>query len=249
LADNASDDSTTALHKALFPTVCISECKDNLGAARRNRAAAWVGTDYVAFCDDGPWWDPGSLDRAVRLLDAWSNVGVLTACRCGRRRADGPDLCRHACEPLGSDGLPGPALTGHRAGARVFRSSLLRGVGGYEPRLFIGREKELVALDVLAADQAIVHCEQLTVHHHPSLSCDSGLRRSTLARDTAWIAWLHLPWQEACRAIQAALWTCSCAKATTRATVRAYCAGSLDVAAAAGRAAAPTQPAQACASR
>ena len=81
----------------------------------------------------------------------------------------------------------------------VFRTSLFREVGGYEPRLFIGGEEDLVALDVLATNQSIVYCEQLTVHHRPSPSRDSGLRRRTLARNTAWNAWLRLPWTQACR--------------------------------------------------
>jgi hypothetical protein len=29
-----------------------------------------AGTDYAAFCDDDRWWEPGSFERAVQLLDA-----------------------------------------------------------------------------------------------------------------------------------------------------------------------------------
>lgn len=206
VADNASDDNTVALVKALFPTICVIECKDNLGAAGRNHAAACVGTDYVAFCDDDTWWEPGSLERAVQLLDAWPNVGVLSArVVVGEDQVTDPTCAVMRASPLGSDGLPGPSLIGYMAGACVFRTSLFREVGGYEPRLFIGGEEELMALDVLAANQAIVYCEQLTVHHHPSPSRNSSLRRRTLARNAAWIAWLRLPWPQACRATLQAL--------------------------------------------
>jgi GT2 family glycosyltransferase len=201
VVDNASDDSTVARVKALFPSVRIIECEHNLGAAGRNRAAALVTTDYIAFCDDDTWWEPGSLGRAVQLLDAWPNVGVLSArVVVGEDSETDPTCAVMGASPLGSDGLPGPALIGYMAGACVFRTSLFRGVGGYEERLFIGGEEELVALDVLAAGQAIVYCDQLTVHHHPSPMRDSSLRRRTLARNAAWIAWLRLPWPEACRA-------------------------------------------------
>ncbi|WP_027800732.1 glycosyltransferase family 2 protein [Paraburkholderia dilworthii] len=210
VADNGSNDNTVALVKTLFPTVCIIECGANLGAAGRNRAAACVGTDYVAFCDDDTWWEPGSLERAVQLLDAWPNVGVLSArVVVGEDKVTDPTCSVMRASPLGSDGLPGPALIGYMAGACVFRSSLFRQLGGYEPRLFIGGEEELVALDVLASGHAIVYCDQLTVHHHPSPSRDSGLRRRTLARNAAWIAWLRLPWPEASRTTVQALTTFS----------------------------------------
>lgn len=206
VADNASSDSTVARVRTLFPTVRVIECGDNLGAAGRNRAAACVETDYVAFCDDDTWWKRGSLAHAVQLLDAWPNVGVLSArVVVGEDEVTDPTCTLMRASPLGSDGLPGPALIGYMAGACVFRTSLFREVGGYEPRLFIGGEEELVALDVLAANQSIVYCEQLTVHHHPSAARDSGLRRRTLARNAAWIAWLRLPWPQACRATLRAL--------------------------------------------
>jgi GT2 family glycosyltransferase len=151
-------------------------------------------------------WEPGSLARAVQLLDAWPNVGVLSArVVVGEDKVTDPTCAVMRASPLGSDGLPGPALIGYMAGACVFRTALFRAVGGYEPRLFIGGEEELVALDMVAANQSIVYCEQLTVHHHPSPARDSGLRRRTLARNAAWIAWLRLPWPQACRATLRAL--------------------------------------------
>ncbi|MFL9963041.1 glycosyltransferase [Paraburkholderia sediminicola] len=206
VADNASDDNTVALVKARYPTVCVIECRENLGAAARNQAVACVRTDYVAFCDDDAWWEPGSLERAVQLLDAWPNVGVLSAhVVVGDAKLTDPACALMRASPLGSVLLPGPALTGYLAGACVFRTALFRAVGGYEARLFRGGEAELVALDVLTAGHAIVYCDQLTVHHHPSSVRDGSLRRRMLARNAAWIAWLRLPWRQACRATLNAL--------------------------------------------
>ncbi|KFX67018.1 glycosyltransferase family 2 protein [Paraburkholderia fungorum] len=206
VADNGSSDGTVALVRKRFPMVRVIECGGNLGAAGRNRAVACVRTDYVAFCDDDTWWAPGSLEHAVQLLDAWPTVGVLSArVAVGDDETTDPTCAAMRASPLGSDGLPGPALIGYMAGACVFRTSLFRAVGGYEPRLFIGGEEELVALDVLAANHSIVYCEQMTVHHHPSAVRDSGLRRRMLARNAAWIAWLRLPWPQACRATLRAL--------------------------------------------
>jgi GT2 family glycosyltransferase len=198
VADNGSTDSTVALVEARYPQVRVVECSGNLGAAGRNLAVACVETDYVAFCDDDTWWAPGSLERAVQLLDAWPRVGVLNArVVVGEDNTTDPTCALMRTSPLGGVGLPGPALIGYMAGACVFRTALFRAVGGYAPRLFIGGEEELVALDVLAAGHAIVYCDRLTLHHHPSPLRDSALRRRMLARNAAWVAWLRLPWSDA----------------------------------------------------
>ncbi|CAH2798909.1 MAG: Glycosyl transferase, family 2 [uncultured Paraburkholderia sp.] len=206
VADNASSDNTVKRIKTLFPTVCVIETGANLGAAGRNVAVECVGTEYVAFCDDDTWWSPGSLERAVQLFDELPNVGVLNArIVVGKDNETDPTCEVMRTSPLGHDGLPGPVLTGFMAGACVFRTVLFRRMGGYEPRLFIGGEEELLALDVLASGNAIVYCDQLTVHHHPSAARDSTLRRRMLARNAAWVAWLCLPWREACRTTLRAL--------------------------------------------
>jgi GT2 family glycosyltransferase len=154
-----------------------------------------VDTEYVAFADDDTWWVPGSLARAVEILDTWPTVGVLCArVVVGPERTTDPTCTLMSESPLDSGGLPGPALTGFLACACVFRTALFREVGGYDPKIFIGGEEELVALDVLTSDHSIVYCDRLTVHHHPSKHRDSRLRRRMLARNAAWIACLRLPW-------------------------------------------------------
>ncbi|RZF26351.1 glycosyltransferase family 2 protein [Paraburkholderia sp. UYCP14C] len=206
IADNGSTDNTVTLVQARFPGVRVVECKGNLGAAGRNHALACVETDYVAFCDDDTWWEPGSLECAVQLLDGWPCVGVLNArVAVGADNATDPTCTLMRASPLGRAGLPGPSLIGYMAGACVFRTALFRDVGGYEPHLFIGGEEALVSLDVLAAGHAIVYCEQLTLHHHPSPVRDSALRARMLARNAAWVAWLRLPLGEALRATLRAL--------------------------------------------
>jgi GT2 family glycosyltransferase len=135
-----------------------------------------VATEYVAFCDDDTWWQENSLSRAAAVLDGSPEVAVL----CAR-------------------------VLGFLACASVFRTEVFRRVGGYEPKLFIGGEEELIALDVLASGLAIVYAEELVVHHYPSALRDSALRRHLLARNAAWVAWLRLPLCEASRATLRAL--------------------------------------------
>ena len=198
VADNASTDETVRMADLAFPDVRIVQCGRNMGAAGRNRAVACVDTEYVAFCDDDTWWEPGSLAEAVRILDASPQVGVLNArIEVGDAGETDPTCIVMRHSPLDSHGLPGPSLVGHMAGASVFRTALFRDAGGYDARLFIGGEEELLALDVLAQGHAIVYCEALTVAHHPSAARDSALRRRMLARNAAWVAWLRLPLSDA----------------------------------------------------
>jgi GT2 family glycosyltransferase len=152
------------------------------------------------------WWQANSLSRAVSILDGSPQVAVLGArVVVGEDEALDSTCALMKASPLGTRGLPGPALIGFLAGASVFRTDVFRRVGGYEPKLFIGGEEELVALDVLASGLAIVYADDLVVHHHPSTLRDSALRRRLLARNSAWIAWLRLPMGEAWRATLRAL--------------------------------------------
>lgn len=206
VVDNASTDGTAAQITARFPSVRVVQAGTNLGAAGRNLGVQHVASDYVAFCDDDMWWERDSLSRAVALLDAHPQVGVLSArVVVGADDEVDPTCLRMLASPLDSAGSPGPVLIGYMAGACVFRTALFRQVGGYEPRLFIGGEEELVAIDVLEAGYRIVYCERIIVHHHPSPARDSGLRRRLLARNAACVGWLRLPWLQAVRATFVAL--------------------------------------------
>jgi GT2 family glycosyltransferase len=206
LVDNASTDGTSERVSLRYPSIRVVTSKANLGAAGRNLGVACVVTEYVAFCDDDTWWQADSLSRAVSILDAWPEVGVLSArVVVGEDEASDATCALMKASPLGAHALPGPALIGYMAGASVFRTAVFRRAGGYEPKLFIGGEEELVALDVLASGLAIVYADDLVVHHHPSTLRDSARRRRLLARNAAWIAWLRLPMREAWRATLRAL--------------------------------------------
>lgn len=208
VVDNGSTDGTPRLLRERFPRVRVVACGTNLGAAGRNHGLTEVRTEYVAFSDDDTHWAPGSLAQAVLVLDAAPRAAVLSArvlVETEAGRCLDPTCLEMKASPLGRDGLPGPALVGYMAGACVFRTAVLRELGGYEPYLFIGGEESLVSLDVLEHGDAIVYCDALTVTHRPSPARDARLRRRMLARNAALVAWLRLPWGEAilasCRAL------------------------------------------------
>lgn len=200
VVDNGSSDGTAERIAQQYPEVTLVALPDNRGAAGRNAGVARVTTDYVAFCDDDTWWGPGSLAKAAELLDAHPHVAILSS-----RIVVGPeekedDTCRlMAVSPLPADGLPGPALIGYMAGASVHRVCAFREVGGYCPRLFIGGEEELVALDLLSAGWSIAYAPMLRVHHHPSVWRDGPRRLRLLARNAAWVALMRLPLRAALR--------------------------------------------------
>jgi GT2 family glycosyltransferase len=195
LIDNASTDGTAARVRAAFPAVELVVLPVNLGAAGRNAGAARVRTPFVAFSDDDSWWAPGALRRAADVLDAHPDVAAVAAkVLVGPANRIDPTNLAMAASPLGSRGLPGPALTGFMAGAVVLRRRAFLEAGGYEPRLFIGAEEALLGLDLLSRGWRIVYMADVTAHHHPSLARDPAARHTLHTRNLLWLAWLRLPW-------------------------------------------------------
>lgn len=210
VVDNASTDGTAAEVGRRFPQVRLVARPANEGAAGRNAGVSRVQTPYVAFCDDDTWWDPGSLERAVTMMEACPRLAALSArVLVGTSRQLDPTCARMAESPLPAEALPGPALVGFMAGASVLRTRAYREVGGYEPRLFIGAEESLMSLDLLSRGWRIAYAPQLVCHHHPSPARNASRRRWLLARNRLWVAWLRLParlaWQETRMALREAL--------------------------------------------
>ncbi|TQS45935.1 glycosyltransferase family 2 protein [Cryptosporangium phraense] len=203
VVDNASTDGTAAAVASSFPDVRLLEPGRNLGATGRNLAAREAATPYLAFCDDDTWWEPSSLARAADLLDAHPLVAAVTARILVH--ADGavfedpivPEL-RDSPVPR-PPWLPGPALGSFLAGATVMRLEPFRDAGGFSPRLWLGGEEELLAVDLVAAGWWLVYASELTVHHRPSPARDATLRRRHGIRNTLWFTWLRRPLGRAVR--------------------------------------------------
>ena len=68
VVDNGSTDGTADQIAARFPDITLVRVPRNYGAAGRNFGVASVDTPYVAFCDDDTAWLPGSVARAVDVL-------------------------------------------------------------------------------------------------------------------------------------------------------------------------------------
>lgn len=193
--DNGSKDRVAEAVSARFPEVEVIELGENLGAAARTIGVRGIDAPYVAFCDDDTWWEPGCLAAAADLFDALPRLAVVTAkVLVGPENRLDPVCDALARSPLPrEEGMPGPPLLGFLAGASIVRRSAFLEAGGFNARFFIGGEEELLAVDLASRGHWLCYVPTLTVHHHPSPLRDAGRRRSTMARNALWFAWLRRP--------------------------------------------------------
>jgi GT2 family glycosyltransferase len=195
VVDNGSSDGSPDAVQARFPEVTLIRSERNLGALARNLAAERIETPYLACCDDDTRWQPGALTRAAELLDAHPRLGTVTGrCLVEPTLAEDPITPELRHSPVsGPPWLPGPALLGVMAGLTMFRLSAFREVGGFSPRMWLGGEEELFTLDLAARGWWSCWAEDVVIHHFPSRSRDSRLRRQLGIRNTLWTQWLRRP--------------------------------------------------------
>jgi GT2 family glycosyltransferase len=197
VVDNGSADGTVELVRARHhrPGVRVVGLRRNLGGAARTVGARLVDSPYVAFSDDDSWWAPGALGRAAGLLERHPRLAVLAA-----RVLVGPEgwldpVCGEmAHSPLGRAGdLPGPSVLGFIACGAVVRRSAFLEVGGFDARLGVGGEEELLSVDLAARGWGLAYVDEVVAHHHPSPSRDPSGRRRVQVRNALWSAWLRRP--------------------------------------------------------
>ncbi|MDQ3904342.1 MAG: glycosyltransferase [Actinomycetota bacterium] len=201
VVDNGSSDGTADAVAARFGQVKLLRCAANLGALGRNLAVRDIESRYVAFCDDDTRWRPGALTRAADLLDAHPQLASVTG-----RILVAPAMTEDPITPElrnspvpGPAWLPGPALLGVLAGASMFRVAAFRQVGGFSPRLWLGGEEELLALDLAATGWWMCWAPDVVIEHAPSTCRDPRRRRQLGIRNTLWTAWLRRPLPSALR--------------------------------------------------
>ena len=73
----------------------------------------------------------------------------------------------------------------------MFRVAAFRQVGGFSPRLWLGGEEELLAIDLAARGWWMCWAEDVVVHHAPSRLRDARRRRQLGIHNTLWTAWLR----------------------------------------------------------
>jgi N-acetylglucosaminyl-diphospho-decaprenol L-rhamnosyltransferase len=201
VVDNASTDGTAAMVRERHPRVRLIRSEVNLGAAGRNLGVAAARTPYVAFSDDDSHWARGALRRAAEVLDRHPRLGLVAArLLVGEGMELDPTCLGMAASPLpGSGALPGPPVLGFLACAAVVRAAAHRGAGGFAPRLGVGGEEELFAVDLAERGWDLCYVDAVVAHHHPSALRDPAARRRVQARNRLWSLWLRRPLGVACR--------------------------------------------------
>lgn len=198
VVDNGSDDGTAMALRTTGARVLV--LPRNAGAAARTLGIALLDCPYVAFADDDSWWEPGALTRAADLLDRYDDVAVVGAAIMTGSPEHLDPICEEMADsPLGGGRGPGTELVSFMAGASVLRRSAYLAAGGFEPRLLIGGEEELLASDLMAAGWRIVYVPEVVAHHHASTARDPHGRRLLGIRNTLWTTWLRRPLPAALR--------------------------------------------------
>jgi GT2 family glycosyltransferase len=180
--------------EARFPEVTLLQLAVNAGSAARTLGVRRSATRYVAFADDDSWWDAGALVRAADALDRHPRLAVVAArILVGEDSVVDPVCASMANSPLPGAGLPGPAVLGFLACGAVVRRDAFLGAGGFHPRLEIGGEEELLALDLAAAGWQLSYLDSVVARHHPVAGPERVGRERTVVRNQLWVAWLRRP--------------------------------------------------------
>jgi GT2 family glycosyltransferase len=201
VVDNGSRDGSAAAVRRAHPAAEVVELAENRGAAARNLGAELARTPYVAFSDDDSWWEPEALREAERLLDEHPEIGLLAArILVGPGQRLDPTCATMARSPLtGASTLPGPRVLGFVACGAVVRRKAFLEVGGFERRLGIGGEEELLALELASAGHELAYADRIVAHHHPTGGPRPGRGRNVV-RNRLLVTWLRRPALSALRA-------------------------------------------------
>lgn len=200
VVDNGSTDGTCRAVHEQYPWVQLLALGTNQAAAARNRGVRHLDTDLVAFCDDDSWWEPSALPFAERLFERHPRLGLVAGRvlvePAGRLDPVCDAMARTPLPPLGD--LPGPRVLGFLACAAIVRREAFLEAGGFHPRLGVGGEEELLALDLRTAGWELVYAEGAVAHHCPERR-SPGYRRRTELRNQLWVTWLRRPPARAAR--------------------------------------------------
>nr|WP_282600226.1 glycosyltransferase [Patulibacter sp. SYSU D01012] len=198
VVDDASQDGTAAHVQAAHPDVTVVRLRERRGPVARNAGVRLARTPYVAFADADSWWAPGTLDAAADLFDAHPELGLVTArILVGEDGRVDPISDEMAASPLPWDPeLPGHPLVSFMGGASAVRRRAFVDVGGFEERLVVGGEEELVGTELVTAGWAMRYVPELVVHHHPEGERRGEVRALGL-RNALWFLWRRRPWPTA----------------------------------------------------
>ncbi|MBD0283404.1 MAG: glycosyltransferase [Thermoleophilaceae bacterium] len=192
VVDNGSRDDTATHVRRRHPRIELIPLSRNIGAAARTIGARALAVPLVAISDDDSWWAAGALRRAAQLFARRPQLGLIAArILVGEEERLDPTCEDMRRSPLPRDpGLPGPAVLGFVACGSIVRRSAFLGVGGFHPRLGLGGEEHLLALDLASAGWELAYVDDVVAHHHPAEGGRSA-RSRVQRRNALWTLWLR----------------------------------------------------------
>lgn len=193
VVDNASGDGTPEAVRRRHPDVRVIALPANLGAGARNIGVRELATRHVAFADDDSWWADGALSEATALFRAHPRCGLIAAhVLLGPEQRSDPICAQMASSPITTTlSLPGPAVLGFLACGAIVRRDAFLEAGGFESRLGIGGEEQLLAIDLARWGWGLTYVDRIVAHHWPSPIRDPARRRRVQTRNGLWTAWLR----------------------------------------------------------
>ena len=193
VVDNNSSDGTPEAVAEHHPGVRVLRLDRNAGSAARNEGARLIDTEHVAFCDDDSWWAPQALTTAARVFAAHPRLGLLAGRivvePSGRLDPTSEVMRRSVITSLESNA--GPSVLGFVACGAIVRRVPFLEVGGFHPRLMIGGEEDLLALDLAAAGWELAYVHEVVAHHQPAESGERSGRAALELRNGLWTTWLR----------------------------------------------------------
>jgi GT2 family glycosyltransferase len=194
VVDNLSDDGSPEAVRRSHPRVRLIEPGENLGAAARTQGVLSARTPFVAFSDDDSWWDPGALRDGTEILRADPCIGLVAArimVEPGTRLDPTCRLMEQSPLPL-DPAVSLPQILGFVACGALVRRDAFLAVGGFEPRLQVGGEEALLAIDLRAAGWRLVYAPEVVARHRPHPGGREWRQRREL-RNALWTVWLRRP--------------------------------------------------------
>ncbi|NLF03979.1 MAG: glycosyltransferase family 2 protein [Actinomycetales bacterium] len=166
VSDDVGDPETRAIveewaGRAPFPVRYLDSSGPGAGTAgaSRNAGAALATTSLLAFCDDDDVWHPGFLARLVPLL---VEPGAEIAVAWG----EDPSGERHYARL--PEGLQPQDVVGPNPGFGgcnfVIRAEAFEALGGYDPRLLVSEDKDLL-VRALGAGMSYRVVPEVLVHY------------------------------------------------------------------------------------
>jgi len=155
VVDSASSDGTSEAIESQYPEIKLIKIPRNLGCpGGRNHVFANCCGQFIVNLDDDGMLDEDAIKCAVEILEANSDVGIVSMELLDPGIASMPAGVSECVE-----------VSEFSGGASVFRSSMLKEIGGYPDCYFLLAEEMDLAIRALDKGYRILHTKRAIMWH------------------------------------------------------------------------------------